>query len=219
MNYKLLLLYLTIILLITISIYFFIETTSNKIKYKQIIVLDNEIDINNRFKYERTVYELVKRDTLRLPNENNTLIISWRMFIPSFTGSNYWSNYYGNDKHIISIGDSPKIMYNPKNNKLKVMCEYLSSPFYNHYPILEFQNIELQKWNTFTIKINSYHIILYYNGNMVLNRKYNNLLKIDDHKTKFVKIGKINNNIYGKLDNVIFNVTDMSHYNLSKLNT
>ena len=219
MNYKILLLYLAIILLITISIYFFIETTSNKIKYKSVTVLDKETDINNQFKYERTIYELVKRDNLRLNNENNTLIISWRMFIPSFTGSNYWSNYYGNDKHILSIGNSPTILYNPKDNILKVRCEYVNSPFYNHFPILEFKNLEIQRWNTITIKINSYQIILYYNGNMVLNKKYNNLLKIDDHKSRLVKIGKQNNNIYGKIDNMIFKLTDLPHNKLTKLNT
>lgn len=201
---KYLVYYLLFLLLVSsIILYFLIKKeklTMNK--KKEIILIPNEITLTNDFNINKTVYELVKRDKLILPNQKNTLILSWEMFIPNISGEFYWRSFYGKDKSIFKLGDSPHVYYNPKLNTLRIMARYIYSPFFNHYPILEFKNIHLQKWNSFVIVFQTYNIKVYYNKELVLNTIYESPILIDDTRYKEVKVGEVNNNIYGKLDNM-----------------
>lgn len=210
---------LFVALFIFIGAYFYLTITAKKSNENDVLYLiKDEITLNENFNYEKTVLELMKRQNLLLPNNSNTLIITWQMFLVNTGGEFYWNTNYNKDKSIIRIGNTPHIYYNPRNNKLKVIAAYQYSPFANQYPIIEIENVELQRWNTFTVVFTEgYKVLIYLNGELVLSRHLDNGIKLDTIKSN-IRIGELNNNIFGKLRDMTIYLNPMTHTKLKKLN-
>jgi|SaaInlStandDraft_7_1057024.scaffolds.fasta_scaffold93675_2 hypothetical protein len=181
------------------------------------LITDEKI-LDKSFNFSKIVYDIVKRNKLTLANENNTIIITWQMYIPNIGGEFYWTSNYTKDKPIIRIGKSPHIYYNAKQNKLKIIAKYQHSTFDNHYPLIELSNINLQKWNTYTVIIQNYKIRIYINGKLQLSKQLDNGIDIDDYKTSNVMLGEVNNNLFGKIRNFNLHFKNLSHNKLSSLN-
>lgn len=181
-------------------------------------LINDEIILDNSFMKHNTIYKLVKRNRLTLPNESNTIIISWHMHLPNIGGEFYWTNNYTKDKPIIRIGKSPHIYYNVKENKLKIICNYQYSPFANQYPIIEVPDIDLQRWSVYTILIQNTHVKVYINGELVISRKLDKAIEIDDYKSSEITIGEINNNLLGKINNMKLYFKELTHAELSNFN-
>lgn len=211
---------LFMLVVLSIILYFVIkhEKYINSSNIKQVTLINDEILMDNIFAINKSVFELFKRDNLKLTNNGNKFIITWKMYIPNVGGEYYWSNYFGRDKTIFKLGNSPHIYYNAKTNTMKLILRYFNSPFMNHYPIIEFDQIEQQKWNTFTIVFDSYNIIVFYNGVEVINKEFENMIELDDHKYSNVQIGEVNNNIFGKISDFKIITNDLTHQQLLKLN-
>lgn len=210
--------FLSILLLILCCYYIYVTYIKQMITNKEIILLNEEQNVNRYFNKVIPIYKLTKRNNLALPNNNNSLIITWDMFLPSVGGEIYWSSNYSKDKPIIKIGDSPQIYYNAKYNKLSIILKYLHSPFNNQFPIIELDNILLQNWNTYTVAVQNNNIKVYVNGEIMINRNFDNLIKIDDDKNTDIIIGEVNNNIFGKLNNMKLYINNLSNDELKYLN-
>ena len=104
-------------------------------------LITSEQILDRSFNLSKSISDVIKRDKLSLVNENNTIIITWQMYLPNIGGEFYWTSNYNKDKPIIRIGTSPHIFYNAKQNKLKVLTKYQYSPFDNHYPLIELEDI------------------------------------------------------------------------------
>lgn len=211
--------FLFIALFIFLGVYFYLTITAKKSNMNDILhLIKDEITLNENFNYEKTILELMKRENLLLPNNANTLIITWQMFLVNSGGEFYWNTNYNKDKPIIRIGNTPHIYYNPRNNKLKVVVAYQYSPFANQYPIIELENIELQRWNTFTVVFSEgFKVLIYLNGELVLSRHLDNGVKLNTIKTD-IRIGELNNNIFGKLRDMTIYLNPMTHSQLKKIN-
>jgi hypothetical protein len=181
-------------------------------------LITSEQILDRSFNFSKSISDIIKRDKLSLVNENNTIIITWQMYLPNIGGEFYWTSNYTKDKPIIRIGTSPHIYYNAKQNKLKILTKYQYSPFANHYPLIELEDINLQRWNTYTIVLQNYHVRIYVNGELVLSQQLENGIVIDDDKTSDLLIGEVDNNLFGKIRNLSIYLTDLSHEKLSKLN-
>ena len=209
---------LTIIILLSL-IYAYILYIHKDGKYDDYVeIISSEQTLTPEFNYSKSVYDLVKRTRLTLPNEANTVIISWKMMLPNIGGEFYWTDNYNKDKPIIRIGKSPHIYYNPKQNVLKVICKYLYSPFENQFPIIEIPDIVLQKWSTYTVLIQNSLIKVYIDGKLVLSKHLKNSIEIDDGKSVDILVGQVHNNIFGKINNLRLYFNNYEHYQLKKLN-
>jgi hypothetical protein len=184
----------------------------------KIDLITDEIILDRTFNINKTISDIIKRKKLTLTNTENTLIITWQMNLPNIGGEFYWTSNYNKDKPIIRIGKSPHIYYNAKQNKLKVLTKYQYSPFINHFPLIELENINLQSWNTYTIVIKNYSVKIYVNGELVLSKKLENSIIIDDYKTNELLVGEINNNLLGKIRNFSIYLNELSHEQLQVLN-
>lgn len=216
MSYIVILFLFVLLLLFTMLLVYLVFFKKSKINYIKLI--DNEIDVNTNFSYHKTVNELVKRNKLTLPNKGNNIIITWQMYIVNIGGEYYWSSNFNKDKSIFKIGNSPHIYYNPKQNKLKIICKYQYSPFTNHFPLIELDNIMQQSWVTYTVVFNNLNVIIYVNGKMMINRKLENSIIIDDKGDKNIILGEYRNNIFGKIRKFNIYINDLSHYELERLN-
>ena len=211
--------FLTTLFILSIIVFMYLlltEKSRSKVNFIDLITEEKLLD--KTFNATKTIRDTIKRNKLTLPNENNTLIITWQMNLPNIGGEFYWTSNYNKDKPIIRIGNSPHIYYNAKQNKIKVITKYLYSPFANHYPLIELEDIMLQGWNTYTVVIQNYNVRIYVNGELKLSQKLDNGIVIDDYGTKNIILGEVNNNLFGKLRNFKLYFDDLSHDALSKLN-
>jgi hypothetical protein len=210
--------FLVIILFISIIILAYILfMQKSKFTQNHIDIIKDEQLLDRAFNINKTINDFIKRNKLTLTNTSNTIIVTWQMYLPNIGGEFYWSSNYTKDKPIIRIGISPHIYYNAKQNKLKVLTKYQYSPFDNHYPLIELENINLQSWNTYTVVIQNYSVRIYVNGELLISQKLDNAIIIDDYKTSNLVIGELNNNLFGKIRNLSLYFDELSHNKLSKL--
>lgn len=181
-------------------------------------LISDEKTLNKSFNFTKTIYDVVKRNKLTLPDQENTIIITWQMNIPNIGGEFYWTSNYTKDKPIIRIGESPHIYYNAKQNKLKIIAKYQYSPFANHYPLIELDEVNLQGWNTYTVVIQNYKVRIYVNGELKVSQILDNGIVIDDYKTKNIMLGEVNNNLFGKIRNFSLYFKNLSNEAISNLN-
>jgi len=217
--YKNIIVFIVFIIIVLCGLYYIQHLNSNnRLNKSDLELINDEVLLNNKFYLSNTIYKLSKRDRLTVPNERNTIIISWHMHLPNIGGEFYWSSNYTKDKPIIRIGRSPHVYFNVKENKLKIICNYQYSPFANQYPIIEVPDINLQKWSVYTIFIQNTKVKVYIDGVLVLSRKLDKAIEIDDYKSSEIQIGEVNNNILGKIKNMKLHFTELSHDELSKFN-
>jgi len=208
----------TLILFILLMYLGYILYLKKEIYEKETILIEGEKVISQNFSFITNVYNLVKRNRLILPNEGNTLIISWHMYLPNVGGDMYWTSSYNKDKPIIKIGNSPHIYYNPKQNVLKIITKYQYSPFENHFPIIEVPNITLQKWCLYTVVIQNNLVRVYIDGELIITKPLETAITIDDFKNTEIKVGEVNNNIMGKISNMKLYFKNYQHHELKSLN-
>lgn len=208
----------TLFILSVISLGFLIYTEKHSDKTDYVELITDEKILDKSFNATKTIQDVIKRNKLTLPNESNTIIITWQMYLPNIGGEFYWTSNYTKDKPIIRIGQSPHIYYNAKQNKLKIITKYQYSPFANHYPLIELEDIMLQGWNTYTVVVQNYKIRIYVNGELKLSQKLDNGIVIDDYRTKEILLGEVNNNLFGKIRNLKLYFNDFKHDTLSTLN-
>jgi hypothetical protein len=211
------LIFLLTVLIISLIIFYYLSN-KNKFEVSRLDLITNEKILDRSFNISKSISDFIKRDNLSLVNENNTIIITWQMYLPNIGGEFYWTSNYNKDKSIIRIGESPHILYNAKENKIKILTKYQYSPFKNHYPIIELEDINLQSWNTYTVYLQNYNVRIYVNGELVLSQKLDNGIIIDDYKNSNLLIGELNNNLFGKIRNLSIYLNDLSNEKLTELN-
>lgn len=171
-----------------------------RVKDREYLIKDT-IDISQ--KYQETIqlnklFDIMSRDAITLSGtpEGEGLTFIWNMYIPYYTPERIWFTSYNKDKPILRIGDSPQIIFNPKDASLKIQVKYKSTQFTSHFPIIELKDIPLQKWNRFIVIIKSNEVKVYLNGDIKIHKKLSNPIIINNED---IEIGETNNNIIGKL--------------------
>lgn len=156
--------------------------------------------------YQETIplnklYDIDTRKNITIPGNPNGegLTFIWNMYMPNFIPERIWFTSYSKDKPLIRIGDSPQIVYNPKNNSLKVMVKFNYTQFNNHYPIIELKDIPLQRWNKFIIVIKTNEVKIFLNGKIKIHKILPNPIIINNQD---LEIGEVNNNIIGNISNM-----------------
>lgn len=199
-NLQILLIFIFIIGILILLFYRYLYI--GKLNERKTLITDI-IDVDQT--YQETIplhklFDITSRNTLSLPGhpEGEGLTFIWNMYIPSFTPENIWFTSYAKDKPLLKIGDSPQIVYNPKYNSLKLIIKYKSTQFISHYPIIEINDIPMQKWNKFIIILKTNNIKIYINGKIIIHKILPNPIIINNDD---IQLGEINNNIIGKLSN------------------
>lgn len=200
MNNLQVLLGFSIIVAVLILLFYKYLYIGSKDKERKALITD-VIDVSQT--YQETIplhklYDINSRNSITLDGspEGEGLTFIWNMYIPSFTPENIWFTSYAKDKPLLRIGDTPQILYNPKNNSLKVMVKYKSTQFTSHYPIIELKDIPMQKWNKFIVVIKTNEVKIYINGEIIIHKVLPNPIIINNDD---LQLGDINNNIIGKL--------------------
>ena len=200
-NLQLLLVIIIFLTLVLLIFYNYLYRDNIKDSYK---LIDDVLDIEQT--YQETVpldklYDITKRNTLTLSGnpEGEGLTFIWNMFLPFYTMEKIWFTSYDKDKPILRIGESPQIIFNPRESTLKVIVQYKSTQFTTHYPIIELRDIPLQKWNRFVVVVKSNEVKIYLNGEIKINKKLINPIIINNDD---ITLGDVNNNIIGKISDL-----------------
>jgi hypothetical protein len=171
-----------------------------RVKEREYLIRDT-LDISQT--YQQTIqlnelFDITSRDAITLSGtpEGEGLTFIWNMYIPYYTPERIWFTSYNKDKPILRIGDSPQIVFNPKDASLKVQVKYKSTQFTSHFPVIELKDIPMQKWNRFIVIIKSNEVKVYLNGDTKIHKKLANPIIINNQD---IEIGEINNNMIGQI--------------------
>ena len=211
-----LLLFLFLIGVLTLVFYKYLYYEKKKNYYE--IINENEISIDQTYEEMIPLSKLNAPTPYSLIQEGNPqgygMTIVFELFIQHFQPERTWFSSYAKNKPIIRIGNSPHIYYNPKMNHLSIQVEYLKTPFYAHYPIIEYKNVPLQTWNKFIVVLKTNYVVLYLNGKQVLNKTISNPIKINYSD---VIVGEVNNNLIGKMKNMRLYYRPYHQFEIDKL--
>jgi hypothetical protein len=209
-NLQILLIILLFIGVLTLIFYNYLYI--GRIKERETLIKDT-LDITQTF--QQTIpldklFDLTSRESITLDGipEGEGLTFIWSMYLPFYTPERIWFTSYDKDKPILRIGDSPQILFNPRDASLKVLVKYKSTQFTTHYPIIELKDIPLQKWNKFIIIIKTNEVKVYLNGEIKIHKKLVNPIIINNDD---IHLGEINNNIIGKISDfqILFKPLDV----------
>jgi len=171
-----------------------------RIKEREFLIED-VLNINQT--YQETIllnklFDITSRDSITLSGipEGEGLTFIWNMYIPFYTPEKIWFSSYDKDKPILRIGDSPQILFNPRDCSIKIQVKYKSTQFTTHYPVIELKDIPLQKWNKFIVIIKSNEVKLYMNSVILIHKKLSNPIMINNND---IELGEVNNNLIGKI--------------------
>jgi hypothetical protein len=194
---------LGLILFIGILVLVFYKYLYIGISKERSYLIKDTLDINQT--YQQTIqltdlFDITSRDAITLSGtpEGEGLTFVWNMYIPYYTPERIWFTSYNKDKPILRIGDSPQIVFNPKDTSLKVQVKYKSTQFTSHFPVIELKDIPMQKWNRFVVIVKSNEVKIYLNGNIKIHKKLANPIIINNAD---IDLGEVNNNIIGKISN------------------
>ena len=133
------------------------------------------------------------------------LEIDFMIRIPNTDGSEKFNSLYNVYKPIIRFGNSPQILFNHANNKMKILINFKDyNNFKRNYQIEH--RLHLQKWNHISLIINGKNLNLLINGVNVKNHLLNLWPIISTNLSDNVIIGKKNNNIIGEIKDVFINI-------------
>lgn len=170
---------------------------------RQILIKDSK---NITQTYQETIplnklFDINSRKNITIPGNPNGegLTFIWNMYMPNFIAERTWFTSYNKDKPIIRIGDSPQIVYNPRENSLKVIVKFKYTEFNHHYPVIELRDIPLQTWNRFIVIISTNTVKIYINGHIKIHKILQNPIVINNDD---LNIGEVNNNIIGDISNM-----------------
>lgn len=164
------------------------------------LIEDNKIITQT---YQETIplnklFDINSRKSITIPGNPNGdgLTFIWNMNMPNFTSERMWFTSYSKDKPIIRLGDSPHIVYNPRDNSLKVIVKFKYTQFDHHYPIIELKDIPLQRWNKFIVVVDTNSVKIYINGSIKIHKILKNPIIISNED---LVLGDVNNNIIGEI--------------------
>ena len=165
----------------------------------QVVIFDKDTEI---VKSISSIYGV--NNNLFPVGKGYKLDISFMIKIPNTSGSENFNSSYVLDKPIIQFGDSPSIYFNHYDNKMKFYINYTTLDNTPSKYAIEYR-LHLQKWNHVLLSINGININLIINGVNVKNKNLNFVPKITTNLNENIIIGKKNNNIIGKLKDVLIN--------------
>jgi len=135
------------------------------------------------------------------------LEISFMIKIPNTSGSENFNSSYIEDKPILRFGNSPTIFFNHYDNKIKFFINYTTIDKTQSKYAIEYR-LHLQKWNHVLLSINGMNINLIINGVNVKNKHLSFVPKITTNLNENVVVGQKNNNIIGKIKDVLININN-----------
>jgi hypothetical protein len=163
----------------------------NNIKYKTILKTETLFD--------EDYVSVVNRSDIFKPNVNFT--ISWKMRIANIPPNFLWKSSYKQSKPIILNGGCPDIYYKPDKNVIIIKYQMMDNKLNTVYKDLVIKNIPLQRWNNFVIILESRKVNIYMNNE--LQYSYH-LPTVPMEPTGQFKMGSVNNNFLGKINNVVY---------------
>lgn len=183
-------------------IYYYLPNKRNTNKY-QLSILTSETLLDETFSKTVQVANLVSdRSTLMIPKLGYGITFAWEMYIPNLAGNAGWQNDYNIVKPIFFMQDSPQVGYNPKKNYLSIITKYRDNPFYAQFSEIKVPNIKLQKWCKYILAISGRTIQIWIDGKIVQTEYLPSLPVFYDIQSA-ITIGQINNNLQGKIRNLV----------------
>jgi hypothetical protein len=125
--------------------------------------------------------------------------LGFKIFIDNAMENEKWGNRFDQLKPIINY--SPGVFYHPQENYLEFIVDVKDNIQFNTKQSIKYDQPPLQKWLSIIAVFTSTKIMIYSNGELVVNKKLKNppIFKSDD-----LYIGEKNNNIKGQLGPVIY---------------
>jgi len=163
----------------------------NVIEYKEFI--------KNETLFDEDYVSVVDRSEIFDPSVNFS--ISWKMKIANIPSNFLWNSSYDQGKPIIMNGGCPNIYYKPVDNILTFEFEMLDTQLQPLYKNIYLKDVPVQTWFTIVVVVESRRANIFLNGDL----KYSYLLPTVPLKPKGqFKLGSINNNFLGKINNVVY---------------
>jgi hypothetical protein len=207
---------LLIILLILYFYYYYLPSQSNIYKY-QIPLLSSEIIFNEDYSQTILMTNLITtRPTLSVPKLGYGITFKWDMYIPNLSGNDKWHKSFNLVKPLFTMGDSPQVGYNPKQNNLSIITKYRDNPFYAQFSEIKFPDLKQQKWCTYVVVISGRNIQLWIDGKIVKTEYLPSLPVIYDIQSS-ITIGQKNNNFLGKIKNLIMYPYPLSYTEIQSI--
>ena len=182
-------------LLIGIGFVTYKHFTNDKSKKPVKIMNREEITIDFEKRADMSKIQLPKVE------KGEVLGISYgfKIFIDNATENEKWGNRFDQLKPIIKF--SPGVFYHPQDNYLEFVVDIKDNIQFNTTQAIKYDQPPLQKWLSIIVVFTSTKIMVYSNGEMVVNKKLKNppIFKADN-----LYVGEKNNNIIGKLGPVLY---------------
>lgn len=183
--------------------YYIYSAGKSNVSLYRIPLLSSEVVMNEDYTNTFVMSSMVTRTSLAITNLGYGYSFVWEMYIPNLAGNNGWNSSFNLLKPIISMNDSPQIGYHPKKNYLSIILKYKDNPYYPQFFEIKYNDMKLQKWSKYILVINGRSVILYIDGNPVINKSLPNIPILYDIDSS-IMLGKINNNFNGKIRNLSF---------------
>jgi hypothetical protein len=127
------------------------------------------------------------------------ITFGFKIFIDNAMENEKWGNRFDQLKPIINY--SPGIFYHPQENYLEFVVDIKDNIQFNAKQSIKYDQPPVQKWLSIIAVFTSTKIMVYSNGEMVVNKKLKNP---PIFKSNNLYIGEKNNNIKGKLGPVMY---------------
>lgn len=195
--------FLTILFLLLSFIIFNYDDLYKMLDDNSKTLVESEIKFTPSYEEKMTIGQFLgTRQNLINTGEGLGISIQWDMNIPNTMGNKGWTSNYNNLKPILLFGDSPLIYFHPKLNQLFVNIKYRIHEQYFEYEQIKI-DVKLQRWNNYLVTFNNRNVNIYVNNKLENSKTLNNVPIISTESNKFVQIGEKNNNMIGKINNLV----------------
>lgn len=155
--------------------------------------------INKETQFIETYKTVINRGEIFKPNVNFTL--SWNMKILNMPSNFVWNSSVRKNKPIVINGGCPDIYYNPFNNQLLIMFQFLDTHSMTMPKTITIKDVPVQSWVNYVLVVKGRQINFYMNGQL----KHSHLLENVPMKQQGgLKFGEINNNFLGFVNNFVY---------------
>ena len=207
---------LLLVMLVVYYFYYYLPSQSNIGKY-QIPLLTGEITLDESYTQILQIANLVSsRPTLMVPKLGYGITFSWEMYIPNLASNAAWNNTFNVVKPIFTMQDSPQVGYNPKKNYLSVITKYRDNPFYAQFAEIKVPDLKQQKWCKYILAISGRTIQVWIDGTIVKTEYLPSLPVFYDIQSA-ITIGQANNNIHGRIRNLVMYPYPLSYNELQSI--
>ena len=172
------------------------------------MTVDENFEINVEFS------EFIgRRPNLFIDGTGQNISFYWEMRVPNIQGNEDWESSNNKFKPIIKFGSGPIIYYHPRKSILDFVVKYKDNP---NYPKFSHTKVELyqQRWNKILCVIKKKQIFIYINNELVKSNTLGNVPFIANTSKEMLTIGDKNNNIIGKIRNVVIYFYDEKPENI-----